>query len=107
MPPKKTPTETISFRLDADVLRLLDQQRQPYGSSRGEWVRGAVTNMLDGNVASHSHEIEHIAEKLDETFTRLEDQLAITLYIILVSVGGIPADQAKETVRNALVDGRG
>jgi len=101
---KKRPSETISFRLDANVLRVLDHHRQAFDVSRGEWVRGVVTNLLDGNTPGNNEQIEQLSSELAASVKLLRTDLSAVLYVILVEVGKVPAESAKGCVREFLLN---
>ncbi len=100
----KTPaSQTISFRLDADTMRILDQQRQPFNVSRGEWVRAVITNLLDGNGPPQSQAIEKYALELAGQVTTLQTQLNTVLYVVLVELAEMSPEEAKDIVRSSLI----
>ena len=102
----RTHSETVSFRVDQDLLRLIDKERSRFGISRGSWARGAIV--------SHLHHLpgatdEQKSQNLDERFDALESLLdslagdvAKSLYFILTRVGEMSTEEAKDLIRARL-----
>ena len=94
------PSETVSFRLNTDVGKLVDRQRKPFGLSRGEWVRGLVTNHLQNNsideIAKELIELRQVIRNEPESF---HDSIRRLAYLILTQGDPLPPDEAKNKVQ--------
>ncbi|MBX3412612.1 MAG: hypothetical protein KF708_07985 [Pirellulales bacterium] len=101
MPRKRT--ETVSFRADEDLLRLLDQSRSRFGVSRGEWVRGVVqANLYATEHESLNERLSDIEQAVARILSRQEAfslNQARSLYAILTLTGNLSADDAKAVVQ--------
>jgi len=96
------PTETVSARFDCETLRTLDKAREPFGDSRGEYMRRAVMSHL------YRDESQYIRAELAElriSSARNESRLVATLAslkkltLLLLSVDSpISVDEAKQFV---------
>ena len=104
--PEKTPTATISFRANPDLLRLIDEAREPFGISSGEWVRGVVSAHLrsdkpDPNRETEIHSmLEHLAA--DQQLTRTG--LMRLAYVLLTDRGTRSPEEAKGIVQRCFGD---
>lgn len=97
-----TPSQPISFRVPSATLKQIDARRNPFGISRGEWVRGIVLQHLAGSDAnSLSAQIDGLAAGQSE-FNRTAEQqrkdLARLLFLVLTELGNLPRDVAKQVV---------
>ncbi|MBL9090924.1 MAG: hypothetical protein JNL96_06845, partial [Planctomycetaceae bacterium] len=43
---KSKKTQVVGFRADSELLRMIDEARQRFDLSRGDWARGAVIAQL-------------------------------------------------------------
>ena len=98
-------TTTIAFRIDKDVLREIDIQRKPFGTSRGEWVRGIVItwlNLIQQNrqiAPADSATIDALSSKL-ESISRNQ---AKSVYLLLTAIGNISQEDARALVKRQLL----
>lgn len=99
-------TETIGFRADTELLRLIDNARQPFAISRGDWARSVViTHLHDADRQSLLTLVGELRDQLTQLNERLvqsERNLARVAYLLLTEVGDLPNEQAKELVRSRL-----
>ncbi len=106
MTPRKR-SETISFRADEDLLRLIDQARALFGVSRGEWVRGVVhADVYRSKEAATDlrlSEIDRAMEEFRQSLDRLTTNQAKSLFAILTVVGDVAADDARKLIQQNLV----
>ena len=106
----KTRSETVSFRADCDLLKMIDHECERFGISRGSWVRGLVIASCHGG--DHEREADDLApliEKLHEIESQcnaLKSDTARSLYFVLTMIGNIPKDEAKELVRSKFLEKR-
>ena len=92
-------SETISFRADEHLMRLIDAERDVFGVSRGDYTRGVLTAHVLRNRES---EINQRLIELDQSIRQLEDQLLsqtrllnrMTLAMLTV-IGNLPPDEAR------------
>lgn len=98
-------TTTIAFRVDKDLVREIDAQREPFGSSRGEWVRGIVItwlNLIQQNrqvAPADSATIDALGSKL-EVISRNQ---AKSVYLLLTAIGNISQEDARALVKRQLL----
>jgi len=100
------PSETISIRLDQELLKLVDRRRQAFGDSRGECLKRIVVDSLTGKQESETaDQILRIQEAVD----RLEDQhdlrsneltgsLRRLSFVLLSTVAGMSVDDIEMTI---------
>ena len=94
------PSETVSFRLNSDVGKLVDRQRKPFGLSRGEWVRGLVTNNLQNNsVDQLAKEIIELRQTVRDESEALHDSIRRLAYLVLTQADPLTPDKAKDEVQ--------
>ncbi len=102
----KRRSDTVSFRADEELLRLIDEARKPFGISRGDWVRGVVQSQVFGGKSEVDlAQLATLAghqEELAESVGRLNVALPRILFAVLTQVGQLDAEQAKEIVRKTL-----
>ena len=100
----RTHSETVSFRADTDLLKLIDAECKRFGISRGSWVRGAIqAHFVRQETPIEQIDLSLLTEKLDsleQHFDGVRHDTAKSLFYVLTRVGQIPADQAKELVRS-------
>lgn len=95
----RTRSETVSFRADPDLLKLIDSECVRFGISRGNLVRGVVVSHI------HQLDLKSLDERFDvltQSLDSLSSDLAKSLFYILTRVGEMSADQAREFVREKL-----
>jgi hypothetical protein len=96
-------SQTISFRASDEMLQKIDEQRTPFGLSRGAWVRGMVQQRLEQPPGSERVEAFHgEMTGLAAEVAKLQKNLNRSLFIQLTLLGNLPAEQAKEIVRSKL-----
>lgn len=98
----KSTSEPVSLRLSAAVLAQIDARREPFGISRGEWVRGVVMQSLNGgDSAAVSAQLDGLAAAVQD-IQRAADggrkDLARLLFLLLTELGDMGADDAKQLV---------
>ncbi len=94
-------TETVSFRADAELLKLIDAERARFDLSRGHWVRSLIESHL--LQPSPPFDPAPLLERLDafeRHFTDVRQDTAKALYFILTRIGRFPSEQAKELIRS-------
>ena len=98
---KKQPSGTISFRVDADLLRLIDEARKPFGASPGEWVRGVISNHLQssGTDLDRKSGVRSALEELVSEQQLTRSGLMRLAYVLLSERGTRTAEEAKEVVQ--------
>lgn len=100
-------TETVSFRASEDLLRRIDEERTPFGISRGDWVRGVITaRMFMEKADALADEIAGIAgavHRTEEELTKLKANLARAVYLVITCVSDIDPEQARDLVREKLL----
>lgn len=92
-------TETVAFRADEDLLRLVDKQREIYGLSRGNWVRAIVISWLH----HQGQGIEDVTRELKVLHGQIESvrlDVAKSLYIQLTATNSASDEEAREIIRN-------
>jgi hypothetical protein len=104
----KRSSETISFRADTDLARLIDTARSPFGISRGDWVRGVVIAQLHRGEASdldvHVTDLRKTLEELQTDAHRLQTQGRRMMFTLLTLLGHVPSDEAKTIVQKVFLD---
>lgn len=96
----RPPTETVSFRADAELLKLIDAERARFDLSRGHWVRGIIeSHLLQPNRQFDPAPILDRMEAFERHFTDVRQDTAKALYFILTRIGKFPGEQAKELIR--------
>lgn len=100
-------TETISFRASEDLVRRIDQERHPYGISRGDWVRGAITaRLFMENADARADEIANIGEavhRTEEEVAKLESLLARAVYLVITCASDMSPEEVRDLVREKLI----
>lgn len=103
----KRKSETIAFRAGDDLLKSIDQQREPFGISRGDWVRGIVVTWI--NLIHQNQQVGTTPTvDLDEVLGRLDQvhrNQAKVLYMCLTVIGNVPPNDARDMVRKQLMNG--
>ena len=97
---------TISFRIDEDMLRLLDETRKPFGISRGEWARGVVIAHLMRHdqmaIVEQVADLRALVEQLSSLATATHTNVARSLIVALTLIGKLDLDAAKQIAREKL-----
>ncbi len=103
----KTHSETVSFRAEQDLLKRIDKERSAFDLSRGAWVRGIITAHVFRDEESSSSQIpDEVQQAIEETRSQLEGLrmlIAKATLIVLNKVGDVPLEEARELVRNKLI----
>lgn len=92
-------TETIAFRADDDLLRLIDRQRDIYGLSRGNWVKAIVISWLH----NQGKGIDEVAQELKSLSGQIETvrlDVAKAVYIQLTVSNSVSDEEAREIIRS-------
>lgn len=104
----KTRSETISFRADLDLTKMIDDACARFGISRGSWVRGVViAHLHEHEDRAESLELTPILERLHALENRCESlkgDTARSLFVVLTMIGNVPKDEAKELVRSKFLE---
>jgi hypothetical protein len=101
-------SETVSFRLQPALVRLVDLQRARVGNiSRGDWVKGLISNHL------YREEQEDFAGKLGELQESLESIQASQsefrrlglrcVHLLLATIADIDSKEAKQLIRHRVL----
>lgn len=108
IPEMKVRTETVSFRADPDLLKLIDDQCQRFGISRGNWVRGVVLAHLHRSANPVDPvdlgPVERKLDGLERLLDLLKTDLARSLFFVLTRVGEMPVGEAREFVRSKFTE---
>ena len=102
-----TPSESISFRLSAELLRKLDKKRDPFGDSRGEYSKRIVMADLlrqqDDSDAQQILELRQAVALVDDDLQEHSDAVLTAVrrlaFAVLTSTRPLPSDEAREIVR--------
>lgn len=106
---------TLSFRLSAAQMELVDRACIPLGISRGEWAKGVVVahlveqasgSAVDERLVSIAAVAEEAASKLDdlaEQTGRIHQNLARALLIALTHQSPVAVADARSIVRENLL----
>lgn len=93
----KEPKKTVAFRLEKDILALLNAKADELGVSPGAYARVLVTEALLGQ----SYLLEELRE-LSERQLRNEEHLRTATVALLVDAGKANVEEAKAFVRENL-----
>lgn len=97
----KRQKHTISFRIDDELAKRLDQARAPFGLSRHEWSRGVLTAWLNREEESElNSELIEIRDRLEQLDQSTEQGMSRLLFVILTVGLNVPANDAKEALRS-------
>lgn len=100
-------SETISIRLNQNLIRLLEGRAKPYGDSKGEHAKRLLIGMLTQNDQTElNDQILRIREALD----RVEDQqdlqsheltgnLRRLSFVLLSTLAGMSSNDVEATVK--------
>lgn len=101
------PTETVSFRMDQETLKIVDRRRKAFGDSRGEFLkRIAIRVLLEHDRTEMNDQILLLREAAD----RLEDQqqlqnheltghLKRLSFVLLSSLAEMSSDDIEVTIK--------
>jgi uncharacterized protein (DUF1778 family) len=99
----KRKSETISFRVDENLARLIDESRSVFGTSRGDFVRGVLISHLhqaDARmIADQLLELREDVEALRAACAGAQTAQRQALYVVLTVLGQRPVDEAQGIVR--------
>ena len=101
-------SETISFRLQSALVRLVDQERARVGNiSRGDWVKGLVSNHLyheqHENFAGQFAELHEILESLRGSHQELRKLGLRSVQLLLATIADIDSKEAKQLIRRRVL----
>ena len=93
----RTNEKVISFRLDGEPLRTLEEAAERGGFSAHEWAKKAVIRELkSGNLLP---KIAMTGEALSAEMVELRKDLAVVTEALLVSAGKATSEQAAKFVK--------
>lgn len=99
----KRRTETVSFRIDQDLARLIDEARGPFQISRGDYVRAVVhAELLRGRNRQVDHTLVDIQEQVAELLIESRETregMERMLFATLTLIGKHPTEVATAAVR--------
>lgn len=107
IPAMRRKTVPIAFRAPEDLLSRIDEERKPFGLSRGDWVRGVITARLfedkdDPRNAQQTHLAEAV-QRLEDEVATLKTNQARLLYIALTCIGDLDPETAQQLIRENLL----
>lgn len=102
-------TIPISFRVDEDVLRRIEDECKPYGISRGDWVRGVVISRLHAAdqtelLAQLEHLIGGVSE-LHVLVSRGKEFQERSFAAMLHHVGNLDLEEVRQILRQVSKEG--
>jgi hypothetical protein len=103
-------TKVISFRLDPDVVKLLQSLADRMNMSASEAARTLVVASLVGEDIALNDRIERLEQSIEGIAKRVaisDKRMATSLYHVLEQVGKIPSDRAKKIAQSVLDLGEG
>ncbi len=105
----KIPSEIISFRADEELLRQIDAACVECQLSRGTWAKEVVIHRLhERRAAVTQDDLSKVTDQIEKLQADIDDVrdrwLAKLLFQMLMHVGNVPRDQAKELVRTKFLD---
>ncbi len=107
----KRRTQTVSFRVDQDLARLIDAARGPFQISRGDYVRAIVhAELVRDRGGSGDPALIDIQEQLGELLgesREVRECMERMLYATLTMIGKLPAETATAAVRKVFGAERG
>lgn len=103
-------SENVSFRLKQELLRKLDQQRDPFGDSRGEYARRLVIAELNGvrdeSLLNQFVEFRQLVAAIDDEIhvskVAFKDAIQKLTFVMLTSSDGLPAAEAKQIAQRVV-----
>lgn len=106
----RTHSETVSFRADEELLKLIDAECEEFKVSRGLWVRGVIISyFVRREAAITQDDLSDLLKRVDEltsTVNAIRPDVERSLYFVLTRVGKMPSATAKELVRVKFLDKR-
>lgn len=99
----KRKSETVSFRLPEDLLKLLDQECNAFKISRGDFARTVLTNRLT-SAEEETRRVEAdklltVLEAVQSEVKMTERKLARLLFLLLTTPPNISADEARKITK--------
>lgn len=99
----------ISFRIDQDLAQQIDELREPFNVSRGEWVRGVVVGRLynEGQdaIAARLDRALGVLDDIESRLERLPRTHARLLYQVLLHVASLDKEEAQRIAASLLKEG--
>lgn len=92
-------SNTIAFRAPEDLLAMLDAERGRYEMSRGELVRAIVSLHYETQPAALRDDVSKLLTKAG----MIHRNQARTLVSLLVTLGKVPLEDAKQIARTDLL----
>lgn len=92
-------SNTVAFRAPAELLALLDADCQRFEMSRGELVRAIVSLHYDTQPAALRDDVSKLLTKAG----MIHRNQARTLVSLLVTLGNVPLEDAKQIARTDLL----
>lgn len=96
----KRKSETVSFRIPIDLLKLLDKEREAFSISRGDFARAALINRLtfaeDEARKVATDNVMATLEAVQSEVRLIERRMARLLFVLLTKTADISADEARE-----------
>ena len=90
---------TISFRIDDEQARQLDDARKPFGLSRHEWSRGVLLAWLNNSEdVELNQQLIALQDELSSLEPELDRKLSRLLFALLTVGHGLTPVEAKATV---------
>ncbi len=98
-PNAKHISNTVAFRAKDEILQKLDKDSERFGISRGELVRAIVSLHYESQPGAVREHIEKLLTKVG----MIHRNQARTLVSLLVTLGKVPLQDAKEIARTDLL----
>lgn len=95
----KEPTCTISFRVDERARKQLDEEASSFGMSRGAYARRLVLDVLED---AEREQIREEIQDVREEVSRLRDNLASVLEMLLLNVAKVKEEDVRRWVSENL-----
>lgn len=99
---KKTPSFTVSFRLDAGQLAELDKRAARHKTSIHEEARNIVTDFLND---TDREQIKDEISATREEIQNLKLRLADAVEALLITAGNYPKDEARDWTTEIIREG--
>lgn len=91
---------TISFRINDELAKLLDDAREPFGLSRHEWARGVLIAWLQrSEEAELNSELIDLRQDMERLLPAINQSLARHLFAMLTVGANVTTGDAKEVVK--------
>jgi len=95
----KTESITVSFRVDAELRKQMDDQCRRFGTSRGDWARGVVLAHLEAGdqtqLMSHFESLQLQLDELAQDTHRQGQALKRMTLALLTAPRELSADEAR------------